>query len=133
MQYLFSFMFSLLSRRRERRKNGYIPYKTNGGIVRESEFPPMSDMTSKTFSSHFRYNFLRRKKSVRWPGIEPGSNAWKASMLTITPPTRTSWPCLLQVCIEDMFRYFKLYFAYIFAYILSTFRFEEYGSNPFLI
>ena len=26
-------------------------------------------------------------KSVRWPGIEPGSNAWKASMLTITPPT----------------------------------------------
>ena len=27
------------------------------------------------------------KKKVRWPGIEPGSNAWKASMLTITPPT----------------------------------------------
>ena len=24
---------------------------------------------------------------MRWPGIEPGSNAWKASMLTITPPT----------------------------------------------
>ena len=31
--------------------------------------------------------FLGEKKSVRWPGIEPGSNAWKASMLTITPPT----------------------------------------------
>ena len=29
----------------------------------------------------------KRNKSVRWPGIEPGSNAWKASMLTITPPT----------------------------------------------
>ena len=26
-------------------------------------------------------------KELRWPGIEPGSNAWKASMLTITPPT----------------------------------------------
>ena len=26
-------------------------------------------------------------KKLRWPGIEPGSNAWKASMLTITPPT----------------------------------------------
>ena len=30
-----------------------------------------------------------QEKSVRWPGIEPGSNAWKASMLTITPPTPT--------------------------------------------
>ena len=29
-------------------------------------------------------------KNVRWPGIEPGSNAWKASMLTITPPTLIS-------------------------------------------
>ena len=24
---------------------------------------------------------------MRWPGIEPGSVAWKATMLTITPPT----------------------------------------------
>ena len=31
----------------------------------------------------------RQGKNVRWPGIEPGSNAWKASMLTITPPTLT--------------------------------------------
>ena len=30
---------------------------------------------------------IKKIKSVRWPGIEPGSNAWKASMLTITPPT----------------------------------------------
>ena len=29
-------------------------------------------------------------KKLRWPGIEPGSNAWKASMLTITPPTLIS-------------------------------------------
>ena len=27
------------------------------------------------------------KKSVRWPEIEPGSTAWKATMLTITPPS----------------------------------------------
>ena len=26
---------------------------------------------------------------VRWPGIEPGSTAWKAAMLTIIPPTLT--------------------------------------------
>ena len=24
---------------------------------------------------------------MRWPGIEPRSTAWKAAMLTITPPT----------------------------------------------
>ena len=30
-----------------------------------------------------------KKYSMRRPGIEPRSNAWKASMLTITPPTLT--------------------------------------------
>ena len=29
----------------------------------------------------------RKKRSVRRPGIEPGSTAWKATMLTITPAT----------------------------------------------
>ena len=28
-----------------------------------------------------------KKKSLRWPGIEPGSTAWKAAMLTIIPPS----------------------------------------------
>jgi hypothetical protein len=28
-----------------------------------------------------------KTKSVRRPGIEPGSTAWKATMLTITPAT----------------------------------------------
>ncbi len=27
------------------------------------------------------------QKTLRWPGIEPGSTAWKAAMLTIIPPT----------------------------------------------
>ena len=31
----------------------------------------------------------RKMKSVRWPGIEPGSTAWKAAMLTTIPPTPT--------------------------------------------
>ena len=26
------------------------------------------------------------KKNVHWPGVEPGSTAWKAAMLTVTPP-----------------------------------------------
>ena len=30
----------------------------------------------------------RLEKKVRWPGIEPGSTAWKATMLTFTPPTQ---------------------------------------------
>ena len=29
----------------------------------------------------------KKKLSVRQPGIEPGSIAWKATMLTFTPPT----------------------------------------------
>ena len=29
----------------------------------------------------------RAQKSMRWPGIEPGSTAWKAAMLTTIPPT----------------------------------------------
>jgi hypothetical protein len=34
------------------------------------------------------YKVLKmKKKGMRWPGIEPGSTAWKATMLTITPPS----------------------------------------------
>ena len=29
----------------------------------------------------------QQKKKLRRPGIEPGSTAWKATMLTITPAT----------------------------------------------
>ena len=34
-----------------------------------------------------------RKNHVRRPGVEPGSTAWKATMLTVTPPTllQLSW------------------------------------------
>ena len=30
------------------------------------------------------------KKSMRRPGVEPGTSAWKAPMLTVTPSTRDS-------------------------------------------
>ena len=30
---------------------------------------------------------ILKKLHVRQPGIEPGSIAWKATMLTFTPPT----------------------------------------------
>ena len=29
----------------------------------------------------------RKEKNVREPGVEPGSTAWKAAMLTVTPLT----------------------------------------------
>ena len=32
-------------------------------------------------------NDKEKKKVLRWPGVEPGSTAWKATMLTVTPPT----------------------------------------------
>ena len=30
----------------------------------------------------------KKEKNMRWPGVEPGSTAWKAAMLTVTPPTQ---------------------------------------------
>ena len=27
------------------------------------------------------------KEKMRWPGVEPESAAWKATMLTVTPPS----------------------------------------------
>ena len=33
------------------------------------------------------YQRKKKKKFMRWPGVEPGSTAWKATMLTVTPPT----------------------------------------------
>ena len=33
------------------------------------------------------FKFVGVTQNVRQPGIEPGSIAWKATMLTFTPPT----------------------------------------------
>ncbi|GBN20218.1 hypothetical protein AVEN_113816-1 [Araneus ventricosus] len=30
---------------------------------------------------------MRKKTKLRRPGVEPGSTAWKAAMLTVIPPT----------------------------------------------
>lgn len=39
---------------------------------------------SEKHCSHFNDD---NSKTLRQPGIEPGSIAWKATMLTFTPPT----------------------------------------------
>ena len=39
-------------------------------------------------SGRHRIGDARPKKMLRRPGIEPGSTAWKAAMLTTIPPTR---------------------------------------------
>ena len=47
------------------------------------------------------------EKKVRRPGIEPGSTAWKAAMLTTIPPTprchldSNVWPTLQDQLIKD--------------------------------
>ena len=50
-------------------------------------------VTSSNVSSKLKLPVLNRavrmtkKKKMRWPGIEPGSIAWKATMLTTIPPS----------------------------------------------
>ena len=39
---------------------------------------------------------------MRWPGVEPGSTAWKAAMLTAIPPTLDNSQDLF-VSIKDNF------------------------------
>ena len=37
--------------------------------------------------SYVDFEEEKKKKKLRRPGIEPGSTAWKAAMLTTIPPT----------------------------------------------
>ena len=41
---------------------------------------------------------------MRWPGIEPGSTAWKATMLTITPPSQPH--AVVQLSSTNTYRLF---------------------------
>ena len=43
------------------------------------------------FFFFFFFSLFGKKKNLRGPGIEPGSTAWKAAMLTITPATPSWW------------------------------------------
>ena len=36
---------------------------------------------------HDKINYFSGKKNLRQPGVEPGSAAWKATMITATPLT----------------------------------------------
>ena len=40
---------------------------------------------------------------VRWPGVEPGSAAWKATMLTVTPPTLAAFRFYYSIIISSTF------------------------------
>ena len=44
-----------------------------------------SDSSDKI--GHVFYFHDDKKLWLRWPGVEPGSTAWKAAMLTAIPPT----------------------------------------------
>ena len=43
--------------------------------------------------NHSAKTAILQNQKMRGPGIEPGSTAWKAAMLTITPAT-------LSICVE---------------------------------
>ena len=43
---------------------------------------------------------------LRWPGIEPGSTAWKAAMLTTIPPTQAQF--FLELIYIYIYSKFKL-------------------------
>ena len=53
-------------------------------------------------------------KALRWPGIEPGSTAWKAAMLTTIPPTQThflSVPIYILIASLNCYVGFNFFFA----------------------
>ena len=56
-----------------------------------SAIPGLFDGLHLQDALHFTGNYVRRsylpKIPVRQPGVEPGSTAWKATMLTVTPLT----------------------------------------------
>ena len=45
---------------------------------------------------------------MRRPGIEPGSTAWKAAMLTTIPPTLVSTRCTFEARSGDVSEYIGL-------------------------
>ena len=47
----------------------------------------------------------RKKVKMRRPGIEPGSTAWKAAMLTTIPPTLVSTRCRFESTSGDVSGY----------------------------
>ncbi len=49
----------------------------------------------REFDSRITPFIFSMNKKVRGPGIEPGSTAWKAAMLTITPATLSAF------CVEQ--------------------------------
>ncbi len=55
-------------------------------------------------------------KNMRWPGIEPGSTAWKAAMLTIIPPTLliTNW------LFKSIYNYIKAGLRNVFLELPSS-------------
>ena len=57
------------------------PSSTVGRLSKDLVFSVAILNTDVKFSSAFL---------VRWPGIEPGSIAWKATMLTTIPPTHAN-------------------------------------------
>ncbi|RXN35923.1 hypothetical protein ROHU_003401 [Labeo rohita] len=55
-----------------------------------SLLPPNGSSKSFWCSRRSQKEFRFDPEEMRWPGIEPGSTAWKAAMLTTIPPTQAA-------------------------------------------
>ena len=62
-------------------------------ILKMGEFSLIFFINS--FCTHYTHK-LGNQKRMRRPGIEPGTIAWKATMLTTTPPTLDNFPSNLR-------------------------------------
>ena len=58
-----------------------------------------------TLLRQFSYIQQGKKILMRRPGIEPGSTAWKAAMLTTIPPTLVSARCRFESTSGDVSGY----------------------------
>ncbi len=48
---------------------------------------PKESMSRVRITKGIPHRLQPEDSEMRWPGIEPGSTAWKAAMLAIIPPT----------------------------------------------
>ena len=48
-------------------------------------------------STKQKVTIKKKQKNMRRPGVEPGTAAWKATMLTVTPPTPDTSPFFIKI------------------------------------
>ena len=68
-------------------KTGSLGHERKTGITRPRPGGGVKNRYTRSTCRHINDGQVKKKKMMRRPGIEPGSTAWKAAMLTTIPPT----------------------------------------------